>query len=342
MSRGKVLSILRKAFSPATMFWLMAAWVFLYTTLAIWSQEAFGKYMERLPEDPFLQAPFVIFIIVALVNYIHYAVSRLRDSWLSSPLWLLAPTGALLFLVGFYISAVFSDSGRIFVGTDSIVQPPWQSGRYVVSKIDTGLKDEIIDMGEGGGLIFRLSPRLYLEGGGGSHEVGVFPPTRVGNTYYHILDFGLAPGVRISRDGRVLTEGPVIQKILPPGIRDSFELSPYPYRFAIRMLPEREITKGREKLGVFNLQSPRYSVVIEKGQEIVFEGDSSGPIEVDGLSIDFYGPDYWFWLEGARNPGYMVLAAGIFLLAAGVPLLLTTMAFKGLSDLREVARTRKS
>ena len=64
MSRGKALSILRKAFSPAAMFWLLAAWVFLYATLAIWSQEAFATYMRRLPKELLLQIPFVIFILV--------------------------------------------------------------------------------------------------------------------------------------------------------------------------------------------------------------------------------------------------------------------------------------
>jgi len=340
MIRGKALNILRKAFSPAAMFWLLAAWVFLYATMAIWSKEAFAGYMRRLPDELILQIPFVVFILVATGNFIGYCISRFRSSWLSAPLWLLAPAGCLLFILGFFLSAVSSDSNRIFVGTQSMVQPPWQKGSYIVSRIDTGLKDEIVDIREDYGLIFSLSPRLYLDGEGLRHEVGVFPPTKVENTYYHIMDFGLAPGVRISREGRVLTEGFVIQKILPPGLRDSFELKPFPYRFAIKMLPVREMTKAGEKLGVFNLKDPLYSVVIEKGEEIVFDGDSSGPIELDGLSISFYGPDYWFWLEGARNPGYMVLASGILLLVTGVPLLLAAVILRVFSSIREAATAR--
>jgi len=323
----KLRGIAWRIFSPSTMFWLLAAWVFMYATLSIWTVEAFGKFMERLPDDLLLQVPFAIFIIVSSVNYVSYVISRVRASWLSAPFWLLAPTGALLFLAGFFMSAVSSESGRIFVGTGSVVQPPWQDRQYVVSKIDTGLKDEFIDMGQGGGLIFKLSPRLFLQGGGQSHEVGIFPPTKVSSTYYHIMDFGLAPGVRISRDGEVLKEGFVIQRLLPPGLRSSFDLSPFPYRFSIKILPEREMIKGGEKLHVYNIKKPAYSVVIEKGLDVVFEGDSTSPIEVDGLSIEFYEPDYWFWLEGSRNPGYMLLAYGIILFAAGVPLLLIAMVF---------------
>lgn len=332
MSRERALRIIKNAFSPAAMFWLIAVWVLFYSTLAIWTKEAFGTYMARLPGQPLLQAPLVAFILVAAVNYFYYAAARVRASWISAPLWLLAPAGVLLFLAGFYISAAFSSSGKIYVAKDSTVQPPWQASPLVVSKVDTGLREEIIDMGAGEGLIFSLSPRLYLDGGTIRHEVGVFPPTRVGDTYYHIMDFGLAPGVRVSRDDAVLIDGYVNLRILPPGIRDSFEIIPLPYRFAIRMLPEREVFKGRAKLGVYRPDSHLYNVVIEKGQEIVFEGDSSGPIELDGLTISFYEPDYWFWLEGARNPGYMVLAAGLVLLATGLPLLLIAMVFRVLGS----------
>jgi hypothetical protein len=342
MSRGKAFLLARKALSPSSMFWLMAAWVFLYATLAIWTKEAFARYMERLPESLLLQAPFLVFIIIAISNYFDYAVPRVRASWLKAPFWLMAPTGLLLFLTGFFISAVFSDAGRLFVGTDSRVQPPWQDEPYVVTRIDTGLKDEIIDMGEGEGIIFSLSPRLFIKGGGLIHEVGVFPPTKVGQSYFHIMDFGLAPGVRIERDGEVLREGYVIQKVLPPGLRDSFEVSPFPYRFAIRMLPEREVVKGRERFGVYNLKAPRYSVVIEKGEKIVFQGDTAAPIELDGLSISFYGTDYWFWLEGAKNPGYMLLAAGMALSLAGIPMLLAAMGYRALSGLLQASRAGKN
>lgn len=338
MSLTKLKVMARRAYSPAAMFWLLAAWVFLYATLAIWTEEAFGKYMGKLPESILLQAPFLVFIIVCSVNYVSYAVERINASWKSSPLWLMAPTGVLLFMTGFFVSTVFSDSGRIFVGTDSVVKPPWEDIPYVVSKVDTGLKDEIVDLGQGEGLIFSLSPRLYVDGKGIRHEVGVFPPAKIGKTYYHIMDFGLAPGLRISRGTEILKDGFVIQRVLPPGLRDSFRVSPFPYRFAIKLLPEREMYKGKEKLGVYNLKEPLYSVVIEKGLDVVFEGDSSAPIELDGLSMEFYGPDFWFWLEGSRNPGYLILAAGMVLLAAGAPLLLGAMVFEALSSVLKARR----
>lgn len=320
MNREGFRRILRLAFSRAALFWMLAAWILFYATLAAWKSEAFGMYMAWLRESLLVQVPFVVFLVLALVNLASFALRKLRQSPWTASLWVCMPLGLYLFILGFFVSATISDSGRVFVGLGDTVKPPWQAEALVVGRVDSGLKDEIIDMKTQENSLFTFAPRIFLDGGGIRHEVGAFPPTRAEGTYYHLMDFGLAPGVRIKRAGRILREGYVIQKILPPGVRDSFELPPLPYRFTLRMLPEREIIKGREKAGVYNINRPVYNVVIQKGGDIVFDGTSAGSIEVEGMEVEFYEPDYWYWLEGSRNPGYMILFAGAVLALAGLPL----------------------
>lgn len=338
MNRDRALGALKWIFSPAALFWMVAAWVFMYASIAIWSKEAFGAYMERLGESTLLQAPFVVFLVLAAVNYITHAVARFRASWATAPLWLMLPTGLLLFIFGFFLCAVFSDTGRKIVGAGDNVRPPWQVGNYVVSSVESGLRDEIIGMEAGQSSIFSFEPRLFLDGMDKRHEVGVFPPTQVENTYYHIMDFGLAPFVKLESGGRIIRQGYMIQKLFPPGVRDSFELPPMPYRFAIRMRPERYIAKKDFKVGVYKLKSSSYDVVIQKGTDIIFDGSSDAPIEFDGMRLTFGEPDYWIWLEATRSPGLQVLATGAVVTIFGIAVSLLALVFVSLRGLVRLSR----
>ena len=340
MNRGRAFRVLKWTFSPAALFWMVAAWIFMYASIAIWSKEAFGTYMNKLGEEPLLQAPFIVFLVIATVNFILYAVSRFRSSWITAPVWLMFPMGILLFLVGFYISAVYTETGRKVVGTGDIINPPWQQGSYVVGAVESGLDDEIIDIESGQSSLFSFAPRVFIDGMGKRHEVGVFPPTLVENTYYHIMDFGLAPFVKLESGGRIINQGYVIQKILPPGVRDSFELPPLPYRFAVTMKPQRYIVKKNYKAGVYRISSSSYEVVIQKGVDIIFDGNSDKPIEFDGIRMTFGAPDYWVWLEATRSPGLPVLAAGVIVITLGAGLWMIALVLVAVRGVLYVMRER--
>jgi hypothetical protein len=317
------------------LFWMGAGWVFYYVLFAVWTPEAFAAWRVRLSVDPVMMYLYLYFLLVALINLLRYLNAHLQRSVLAAPLWGVLPVGVFLYLLGFFLSAVFSVGGDRYVGVGDQIAPPWDRLDLRVGAVEPGLPEEVVDTGGEEGLILAYEPRVYLDGQGVRHEVGVFPPTRVGKTYFHILDFGVAPGVRILRGSRVVAENYILQRLLPPGAQDSFEVPPLPYRFVIRLLPVRTVRKGDAEAMVYRPSEPHYRVVVEKGGEILFDGETSGEIAFDGLRAEFLKPDYWVRLEGQRNAGYRILALGIALMLLGLPLHLAAMACSAWRRVRE-------
>lgn len=338
--RGNVFKhLLRLMSSRELLLFLAGAWIFYYVTYTIWSKEAFGSFMQALEEGIFFKALFVLFIVCMSFNLLRGGAERLRRGKALFALWVLLPAGVLVFLVGFFLSSSYRQHGRAFVGLGSEVRPPWQGRTYHVSDIKSPLKKELLDIEAGSG-IFSYEPSIVLDTGTEKVEVGVFPPKKIGDTYYHIMDFGLAPGVRLSQEARLVREVYIIQRILPPPAQDSFEIKPFPYKFTIWMTPERTLRKGKTKAKLYNLDSPSYMVTVLKGEEVVFEGDSREGVRFDGLRLSFEKPAYWVWLEASRSPGMPLLVAGISMMAVGLPLMFVYMILKIRSSRRSVAMER--
>lgn len=317
---GRIKALIRVVFLPSALFWMAVAWVFMYVTYAVWAKEAFASYISMLSTSLLMQIPYLLFMASGAVNLWRFAASRFRVSALSAPAWIMLPAGILVYLAGFFMSAVMADSGSKFVGLGDAVRPPWQQETYRVTRVVSGLAGEVMDMDTGGSAIFVFEPEIYLDTPYGERRVGVFPPARIGGTYYHILDFGIAPLVRLSRYGATVSEGLVILKLLPPGRVDSFNLPSLPYRVVTGMLPKREMSKGGQRASVYDPMAPAYSVVIQKGDEIVFDGDTREPVTFDGLTLEFGPPGYWVRLDAARNPGMILFYAGVIMMTMGLPL----------------------
>ena len=337
MSRvNRILPILSRMFSSDLLFWMTAAWILLYVTFAVWGEEAFSRYVSVLSTTLLMQIVFVIFIIVFAVNCGIFVLRRISVSWRTAILWVTLPVGFLLYLTGFFLSAVFSDTQRAFVGQGDVVNPQLITESYVLTDIDSGLGKEYVDMDTGDSALFSYEPRVYLDRGRVRHEVGVFPPTRIGSAYFHILDFGLAPGVRLSRNDIVVSQEYVIQRLFPPGNRDSFELSPLPYRFAINLMPSRKAVKGTLSAEVYDIDNPRFEVIIQKGEDVIYKGESMQDILFDGYRLEFFTPTYWVWLEASSNPGLVILAVGLTLIIFGFPMTVLAMGgrmfYSGLKD----------
>lgn len=326
---------IRWAFSMDALFWMAAAWVLYYVIFAIWTPEAFAAWRMSLGEDATVMYLYLYFLLVALINLLRQINAHLKRSALAAPLWSVLPVGVFLYLLGFFLSAVFSAGGDRYVGVGDAVSPPWDRLDLSVGAVEPGLPEEVVDVDAEESLILAYEPRVYLDGQGVRHEVGVFPPTRVGKTYFHIMDFGVGPGVRILRGSRVVAERYMLQRILPPGAQDAFEVPPLPYRFVISLMPVRTIEKNGAEARVYRPSEPNYRVVVEQGGEILFDGDTSGEIAFDGLRAEFLKPDYWVRLEGQRNAGYRILALGIGLMTLGLPMHLAAMAGAAWRRMRE-------
>jgi hypothetical protein len=306
--------------SKRFLLWLSGAWVFYYVTVAVWSEEAFAGFVTGLGDSGLFQSLYILFMASVLLNLIR--AYRERPVWRRAAFVPRAvlPAGVLVFLLGFFLSMSFRQFEWILVGEGDVVKPAWQEEAFRVEEIKPALKDEMLDMEDLEFSIFSYEPRVVMKSGKGLFETGVFPPGRIGGSYYHVLNFGMAPGLRLRKGDKLLTEGNMALRILPPGVEGVFEIQPYPYRFTIKLMYEKIIEKGRARAKLYNLKSPLYKLTVEKGEEIIFRGNSDEEVNFDGLDLSFYGPDYWVMLEAASDPGLPVLVLGIGLITIGLPL----------------------
>jgi|Deesub1362A_J573_1020465.scaffolds.fasta_scaffold00013_223 hypothetical protein len=324
---NRIRAFIRIVSSKEFLLWLIGGWIVYYVTLAVWSKEAFATFVVSLDNNLLVQVLFIVFLLSAVLNLIRAGVSRYKRGRWAVAFWVLLPLGVFVFMLGFFISVNFRQMEQSLVGEGDIVKTRWQEKVYTVRQIESALKEELFYIDSDTG-IFQYEPRIVLDDGKERFEVGVFPPKKIHGTYYHILNFGLAPGVRLSQGEKVLSEGYMALRILPPGAEDSFEIPFYPYRFSVRIVPEKTVEKGTVKAKTYNLKSPLYEVTVRKGEDILFAGVSTDGVEFDGFTLSFFEPTYWVLLETAKNPGLAVMVSGIFLIAAGVPLRMLLIIYK--------------
>lgn len=315
--------------SPVCFFYLVGGWVAYYVTTATWHDEAFALFVEGLDKNPLIQALFVVFLLSGLCNLIRASIAWYRKSPFGFLLRVFLPAGALVFMLGFFMSASLRQSERTLVGEDMEVQSRWQKEALTVRSVDAAFGGALDSVGEPGalkylysaGAYFSHEPKAVLADDGESFEVGAFPPKRIKGTYYHILNFGLAPGIRLSRGEDVVLEDYMALQLLPPGAEDRFELPLYPYKFVARLAPLRVISKGRTEAGVYDFKSPNYALTVIKGEEVLFDGETGAEgVSFDGMRLSFFEPAHWVLLETAKDPGLAVIVFGLALMAAGAPL----------------------
>lgn len=306
--------------SRSLLVWLAGGWIVFYVISAIWKKEAFATFAGSLSESPLNQGLFALFLLSGLCNLARGSQKALRRGTGWFALWLWLPLGVLLFFGGFFLSMTGREFVWLLVGEGDEVAPRWSAGRYRVVSVDHGLKERFLDIDvEGGGGIFLYEPSLVLEDAQGlRHRVGAFPPTKVDGSYYHILNFGLAPAVRLMERGQTSSEGYVVLRIMAPGSSDTFEMPPSPFRFILSMEPERVIEKGAVKAAEYNVRNPVFRVRVFREEEVVFEGLSSGEMAFGDYRLEFGPPIVWVQLEAVRDRGVPLILAGLALIAVGL------------------------
>lgn len=322
---------------PARMalVWLFAGWLLYYVSLAVWSENAFATYMTTLEKSRAFQAVFLAFALVFALDGVKSFIRRKREKGaFYAAMRAVMPAGIFVFLLGFLMSAAFRHQIMVLTSVRDAVKPPWSDKQYEVVGIDPALKGESLDVDEGAG-IFRREPKMTLSDGKLNYEIGAYPPKRFDGSYFHILDFGIAPGVRIQEQGSPAEEGYIALKILPPGAVDSFEFPPLPYRFELSLAPERIMTKGGGRIRVFNLNVPSYHVRVLRGADVIAEGDSDAEISFDGYGLAFYDPLYWVVLVVVKDPGVPFLVLGICLVSIGLPLSLSCGLYSFIASLKK-------
>lgn len=310
---NKLIKILS---SKAFLIYLIGGWIVYYLTSAIWTKEAFANFVLSLEKNPLIQTSYVLFLITLYLNFVRVFIKLLRRNRKHLLLWLPLPFGIIIFLTAFFVSINVRQMERLLVGEGEMVALPWGASRYIVSAVKPGLQEETARM-ETTSMIFAHEPKILLTDElQNNFEIGVYPPKKIRGTYYHILNFGLAPGIRLVEDNNIKAEGYMALRILPPGNSDYFEIPPYPYRFSVKLMPP------------YNLKLPAYEVRIFKGERVVFEGNSKDRINFDNLTLSFFEPTFWVLLEVVKDPAVPFMLAGIFLTVIGIPMFLLRLVLK--------------
>lgn len=306
--------------SKALLIWLIAGWTLYYVTSAVWSKEAFANFIGGLADNPALQVPYIIFLLSLALNILRVGREKLRAGVFGFALWLLLPLGAFLFFSGYFVSSFARNYEWLLVTEGNDIGPKWQTEKLLAKKLRIPFKEEFMTVEESESPVFSFEPKVILTDMTKDYTVGVYPPRRIKGTYYHILNFGFAPGVRlISPDGNIVEEGYLALKILPPGREDKFEIQHY--RFAVRLAPDRIVRRGDTEAKIFSLKAPSYRVKVYKADEMIFEGDSREGISFDGFRLEFIDLSYWAYMEAVKDPGVPLIVGGLVFLCLGVVIL---------------------
>ncbi len=318
-----IKSIFNILSSKAFLLWMTGGWITYYVMTSIWMDEAFAGFANGIGEDPFIQVPFVVFLITGYLNLIRASVTVLQKGKVQFIAWSVLPLGILLFFTGFFLSLLLRESGQRIIGEGDIIKPPWVRETFNVKGIQPGLKDRLRNT-DADTSIFSREPELTLtDKNSESYRVGVFPPIKIDATYYHILNFGIAPDIKLLQGGRLIFEGYQPLRILTPEQNDFFEIPSFPYRFLISMAPEKSFQKGKLSVPDYNFKKPVYSARVYKGEKIIAEGNSTQGISFDNFTLHFADHTFWAMLEAARDPGLPVLRFSLLLIIIGIPLSFT-------------------
>jgi hypothetical protein len=305
--------------SKEFLFLLAGGWIFYYVLSSIWTEQVFAGFISGIGGNPAIQVPYILFLAAGILNTIRISLKIIKRGRIRFLVWIILPLGSLVFLTGFFLSIHNRQAGQRMVGEGDIIRPPWVSETYRVDHIEPGLRPSIVDIEEEAG-IFAHEPTLTLiDRSMRRYVVGAFPARKIKDTYYHILNFGIAPGIRLVKDERVVHERYLPLRILTFGSSDFFEIRPFPFSFMISMEPEKTFLKEDTLASEFNLRMPVYRVRVLQGEKVIAEGDSRQEISFDDFTLSFFEPTFWILLEAVRDPALPVLLTGIFLVIAGIP-----------------------
>ena len=320
MKKNKFRTLLNILASKEFLLWSGGVWTLFYVISAIWTNEAFAYFINGIAGNFLMQMPFILFLISGFLNIARVSKELLKKGLLNLLMWVFLPAGIIIFLTGFFLSINLRKAELHLVGEGDIIRHGLSSDVLNVLNMESGLEEGFRDFDARKG-IFAYEPKLTVKDRSSrSFAIGAYPPAKINNIYYHILNFGIAPGIVLYEGAEKKKEGYMPLRILQPGSTDEFELSPYPYRFTISMAPEKDSRH--------NIKNPVYAVKIYKDQNIISDTDSKESIRFDGLTLSFTEPSFWARVEIVRDPALPVLIIGILLVITGLPLYLMRFLLK--------------
>ncbi|TAN42227.1 MAG: hypothetical protein EPN22_12965 [Nitrospirae bacterium] len=232
-----------------------------------------------------------------LVNFLVFVIGRL-----------MLPLGLMLFLTGFYISITERGFEWIMIAEGHKIKPAWSAQELTVRRIKPGIGEDRVDRKDNN-LIFAHEPKVTVADPQMKlYDIGAFPPAKIGNTYMHILNFGLAPGLIISHEGDKKDEGYIPLRIISPGNSDTFNLPGHPYKIQMELIETIDITK------------PLYGIKVYKDEMVVKELHTRDLFEIDGITVEVKQPIFWVMIEAVKDHGVLFVIFGGLLVVIGGPL----------------------
>lgn len=307
--------------------WLTGSFILYYLTVAVWSREAFGQFVDNLSHDNLFRLPYLLLFINIAVR----SIKGLKAFWpVKSVFFLRLPlyAGGPLLLLAFFLSVNVRQGAWLLAGEGDVLALHWERAKLRVSAVRPALEKNVLATEDS--LIFSSEPSITLtDEEGTSHIVGAFPPRKVASTYMHILNFGIGPGVELRERESVLARTYVALRLMPFGSVDTFELPPSPYKFYLSVLPNRVIQKGKETAREYNLENPMYGVEIVKGDRVIAKSETNSAVRFDkNFSLEFFPPSDWVLLDAAYDPFLPWFAAGLLLTGTGMVFFPFSFVFK--------------
>jgi len=304
-----IKAIYRLLSSKVLMVWMISGFVFYYLTAAVWSGEAFGRYIMLISSNNLARILYCIFLLnvsLILLNGVWSLKKQHIRLLLRIPLYL----GIILFLLSSFLSVNLRDARWMLLGDGDVIRLPWEGVSYRIMKIESALQEDIIRKNDSP--VFDYEPYVWIiDSRGQTHKIGAFPARKVGNTYMHILNFGIAPVVELKQGNRMIASGPVALRLIPFGGMDSFELMNY--RFNLKVMPNSVIKNEKGEITRrYDLERPEYHVQVIKEDRLILEDISGDEIRFNGNVMRFYRPIFWIQLEVVHDPVYPLFITGLF------------------------------
>jgi len=298
--------------------WLVGLFILYYLTTAVWLGEAFGRYVVHLSSSTLFRAFYLLFLANVVLRTVD-ALVAVRTARRTLLLRLPLSLGLVMFLCCFFLSLNFRQTLWLPpAGAGDTIAVPWETGTSQILSVEPALKKRALRTDDIA--IFDFEPGITLKDADGrTHSIGAFPARKVGSTYYHVLQFGIGPGVELRRNREVLARRQVALRLTPFGVVDTFILPPYPYTFHLSIVPNRIIQKGKETARDYDLTRPRYQVEIVQGDRTIARGETETSLAFDGtMSLSFFPPDDWIIIEAVHDPYLLWLAIGAGLVVLGL------------------------
>lgn len=304
--------------SKASLLWIIGGWIIFYISLAIWTDEAFLHFATGLEKNLLIQIPYALFLISGYLNTVRTASRLLKEQKTKELLmWIFLPLGALLFFTGFFVSSTIRQMEHMLIMENDLIRPSWGNKDYKVVSLNPGIRERLTDSKIDKG-IFAYEPKIIIaDESSNAFEIGAFPPARVEGTYYHILNFGIAPGVIVNEGDEKKIDGYMALMIRTPGSSDFFDIPSYPYRVLVSIEP----LKNKKGISSIDIKKDfSYKVRIFKGEKVISEGDPYKGVKFDNLTLYFFEPVFWVQLSVVKDSGVLIIVSGIFMIAIGLPL----------------------